>query len=39
MYGTDLESSNRRRWHLISGLTVCTAIYVVSLTLLRAFAF
>jgi hypothetical protein len=37
MDGLELESSSRRRWHYISGLTVCAGLYLVSLTLLKLF--
>lgn len=37
MDGIEAESSNRKRWHFISGITVCMAMYVVTLTLLKLY--
>lgn len=37
MDGLELESSNRKRWHFVSGITVLTGVYVVTLTLLKLY--
>lgn len=34
---SQIESTNRRRWHLITGWIICTVIYALTLLIVSAY--